>query len=115
MKILIVDDETLPLFIAKKLLAIEYEVEGFTTSTEAIQWAKSNEYDILVSDYYLDNNLNAADLLKELQAIRGKNFKAYVLTNFIDDKIKEELIQLGFNGILEKPLTLEKFKSGTGL
>jgi AmiR/NasT family two-component response regulator len=38
-----------------------------------------------------------------------------VLTNFIDESKVAEIISAGFNGVIEKPLTLEKFKSKVGL
>ena len=51
MKILIVDDEPVELFIAKRFLGMEFQVEGFNTMPDAIQWAKNNPFDILVSDF----------------------------------------------------------------
>ena len=115
MRILLVDDEPLELFLSKRFLSIEFQVEGFNTLPEAIQWAKVNSFDVLVSDYYLGKNIQAQDLLKELIAVKGKSFKSFVLTNYIDDGQKAELIKAGFNGIIEKPMSLEKFKSTVGL
>lgn len=109
MKILIVDDETLDLFIAKKLLGLSYEVEGFTTLQETVLWAKSNHFDVVLVDYYLGPGLFAHHVLKELQAIRGGTFKAFVLSNHVDENQTRELKEAGFNDIIYKPLTLEIF------
>jgi CheY-like chemotaxis protein len=110
-KILVVDDEKLDLFISKKLLSLEYQVEGFTTTNEALQWAIENSFDVALIDYYLGPNLYAPTALKELLAVKGPTFRAFVLSNFVDDKQIRELKDSGFVDIIYKPLTLEKFKS----
>lgn len=114
MKILIVDDEQLDLFIAKKLLSMQFEVEGFTTLPEAVNWAKNNSFDVLLSDYYLGTGLHAQNVLKGIVAVKGKTFKAFVLSNHIDERQAIELKEAGFDGIIEKPLSLDKFKNILG-
>jgi DNA-binding response OmpR family regulator len=107
---LIVDDESLDLFITKKLLGMEFEVEGFSTLEEAVLWSKSNSFDVVLIDYYLGPDLFAHHVLKELHALKGKNFKAFVLSNHVDDNQSRELKEAGFDDIIYKPLTLDKFK-----
>ena len=108
---MVVDDEKLDLFISKKLLSLEYQVEGFTSPAEAVQWAKDSSFDVAVVDYYLGQNLYAHTVLKELLDAKGKTFKAFVLSNFVDDKQIQELKAAGFSEIIYKPLTLEKFRT----
>jgi DNA-binding NtrC family response regulator len=115
MKILIVDDEPVELFIAKRFLGMEFQVEGFNSASEAVQWAKNNSFDVLVSDFNLAANVFAHDLLKSLLEIKGPTFKAYVLTNYVDDIQAAALRAAGFHNIIEKPLSLEKFKAVTDL
>ena len=110
MKILILDDEELDLFINRKLLALEFDVAGFTSIKEATSWAQQNEFDIAVIDYYLAPGVYANHFLKELRSIKVNNFKSYVVTNYIDDRQSAELTADGFTGIIYKPLTLEGFK-----
>lgn len=109
-KILIVDDESLDLFIAKKLLSLEFEVEGFTTLEETVDWSKGNAFDVVLVDYYLGPNIFAHDVLKQLLPLREKNYKAFVLSNHVDDTQSRQLREAGFDDIIYKPLTLEKFK-----
>ncbi len=111
MKILIVDDEQLDLFITKKLLGLQYECEGFTSLPEAVSWATSNSFDILVSDYYLGNGIHAHDVLKQIAAVKPSEFKAFVLSNHIDEQQASDLRKNGFHGIIEKPITVEKFNA----
>jgi DNA-binding NtrC family response regulator len=114
-KILIVDDEQLDLFISKKLLSLEHEVEGFTSLPDATKWAENNSFDVLLSDYYLGTGLHAHDVLSQISKVKGgKPFKAFVLSNHIDEKQAEELRKAGFDAIIEKPLSLEKFRSVVG-
>jgi CheY-like chemotaxis protein len=115
MKILIVDDENLDLFISKRILGSEFQIEGFTSLSEALEWAKHNSFDILVSDYYLGKGQHALDVFKALTDLKGKTFKAYVLTNYIDDGKIAELKQAGYDGIIDKPIVMEKFKKAVGL
>jgi DNA-binding NarL/FixJ family response regulator len=109
-KILVIDDEQLDLFISKKLLSLEFEVEGFISIPQAVRWAQTNSFDVLLSDYYLGTNLYGYDALKELVAVKGKTFKSFVVSNHIDESQAKVLRDAGFNGIIEKPLTIEKFK-----
>ncbi len=115
MKILIIDDEQLDLFISKKLLSLEFQVEGFTNVPELVQWVKNNSFDVLLSDYYLGTGLHAQHVLKEVLALKGNTFKAFVLSNHIDESQAVQLREAGFHGIIEKPLSLEKFKTVVGL
>ncbi len=110
MKILIFDDEQLDLFISKKLLSLEYEAEGFTALPDLMQWVKTNDFDVFLSDYYLDNGLHATAVLKEILKEKSKNFKAFVISSHVDNQQAQELRAAGYDGIIEKPLSLEKFK-----
>jgi len=109
-KILIVDDEELDLFINKKLLSLEFVTEGFTSHKDAVKWAGQNEFDVAVIDYYLGPGVFATDVLKGLISIKGLTFKSYVVSNYVDPKQLQELKEAGFTDIIYKPLTLELFK-----
>lgn len=98
------------MFINRKLLALEFEVAGFTSIKEATNWAQRNDFDVAVIDYYLAPGIFANHVLKELRAIKGNNFKSFVVSNYIDGKQSAELTAAGFTGIIYKPLTLEGFK-----
>jgi len=109
-KILIVDDEELDLFINKKLLSLAFETEGFTSVKDTIHWAQQNDFDVAIIDYYLGPGIYANHLLKELVAIKGPTFKAFVVSNYVDGKQALDLKESGFMDIIYKPLTLEIFK-----
>ena len=110
MQILLIDDSPLELFLSLKILQIEFKAEGFKTLPEALDWAKANTFDVLISDFYIDDHVSAEDVLKAFIDLKGKAFKSFVLTNYVDSTKMTELKNIGFDGILSKPLTLEKFK-----
>lgn len=110
MKILIIDDEPLDLFVAKRLLSLEFEVEGFTTLDEALAWARENSFDVALIDYYITPTVLAHDALKALRQINGDGFKAFTLSNYVDQQQVNALRTSGFNDVIFKPLTLENFK-----
>jgi DNA-binding NarL/FixJ family response regulator len=114
-RILIIDDEELDLFINKKLLGMEYETEGFTSVEKAVQWAEQNTFDIALIDYYLGQDLFAHHALKKLMDLKGNTFDAFVLSNYVDKNQSQELIRSGFKDIIYKPLTVEMFKSTLNL
>jgi len=114
-QILLVDDDPLELFLSLKIIRTQYKADGFKTLPEAIEWAKANPFDILLSDYYLDKQISAHDVLKALHDLKGNTFKSYVLTNYIDETKKAELRELGFDGIIEKPMAIDKLKSAAGI
>ncbi len=114
-RILIVDDENLDLFINKKLLSLEFETEGFTSIEDTLHWAEHNDFDVAVIDYYLGPGIHAHDLLKELVARKGTTFRAFVVSNYVDEKQVITLKAAGFTDIIYKPLTLEGFKKKLNL
>ncbi|MBT1705041.1 response regulator [Fulvivirgaceae bacterium PWU20] len=110
MKVLIVDDESLDLFISKKILSFQYEVSGFTSVDEAIGWAKENTFEAVLVDYYLTAGVTAGQVLKQLTSVKPKSYKAFVLSSFVGDEQIKELKKLGFDDVILKPLTIERFQ-----
>lgn len=115
MKVLILDDEKFDLFVAKKLVSLEFEAEGFTVPQEALDWARTNTFDVVLIDYYLTTTLLAHHVLEQLRAVVTHPFKAFVLTNYVDGEQIAELKTAGFDAVLHKPFTLENFKLQLGL
>ena len=109
MTILLIDDEPLDLFIAKKHLSLDFVVSAFTTSKESLQWAKDNEFDVALIDYYLGPDVGL-DVLNELIKIKGRTFKAFLLTNFVDPQQVVALKSQGFDDVIFKPLTGDKLR-----
>lgn len=109
MKILILDDENLDMFLAKKQLERNYDVTGFTAHKDALTWAEQNDFDVALIDYYLGTYLTGPQVLEDLIKLKGPTFTAFLLTNYIDDSQVSSLKALGFKNVIFKPLTLENF------
>jgi DNA-binding NtrC family response regulator len=109
-QILVVDDDPLELFLSLKIIRLAYQAEGFKTLPEAVEWAKANPFDVLLSDYYISKQVLAPDVLKAIIEVKGKTFKSFVLTNYIDQTKVAALKEAGFDSIIEKPLSLENIK-----
>ncbi|MEJ7645678.1 MAG: response regulator [Chryseolinea sp.] len=110
MKILVVDDEELDLFITSKTLSFEYEIQGFTSIKETVVWASKNDFDVVLIDYYLGPGIFATDMLKEILSIVKGPVRHFVLSNYVDEKQILELKNAGFEDIIYKPVTLESFR-----
>ena len=110
MKILVVDDEELDLFITSKTLSFEYEIQGFTSIKETVAWASENDFDVLLIDYYLGPGIYETDMLKEILPIVKGTVRPFVLSNYVDEKQILGLKNAGFEGIIYKPVTLDLFR-----
>lgn len=116
MKILIIDDESLDLFIARTILQGEFDVEGFTTLKDCLIWASSNDFDAVLVDYYLDTDLHATDVLAALQKVKSAPIRnAFVLSSFVDSNQLKELKKAGFEGVINKPISLEVIRARLGV
>ena len=116
MKILIIDDEPLDLFIAKTVLQGEFEVEGFTTLKDCLIWAGENDFDAVLIDYYLDTDLHATDVLEALRKLKSGAIKnAFVLSSFVDSAQLNKLKESGFEGVINKPISLAVIRAKLGV
>lgn len=112
MRILIIDDESLDLFITRTVLQAEFDVEAFSSLNDAVNWAGNHEFDAALIDYYLGPDLLASDALNALQRVVHSPIRnAFVLTNFVDAQQTTRLTSQGFEGIIMKPVTLELVRS----
>ena len=91
------------------LLHAAFEQPGYI-----VNWAKENDFDVALIDYYLGPGLYAHNVLEELVGLKGQTFKAFVLSNFVDGKQANDLKAEGFLDIIYKPLTLENFREKVG-
>ncbi len=101
--ILLVDDHRILLDGVKNLLAnsADFEVTGTaTTGKEALQLLKSNEYDIMVTDYELPE-LTGLELIKAAKSVLPE-MKIIVLSMHDDPAVVKELLRTGIQGYILK-------------
>ena len=110
-KILIVDDNTLNLKVAGKILS-EYNpiIENTESGIECIEKVKSGKgYDIILLDDMMPK-MSGIETLKELKQIVGFNIPVIALTANAITGMREKYLGEGFDEYLAKPINKEELK-----
>lgn len=101
--ILLVDDHRILLEGVKNLLSgsNQYEVKDTASSgKDALQLIKANEYDILITDYELQD-ITGLELIKAAKSVLPE-LKVIVLSMHDDPSVVRELLRAGINGYILK-------------
>lgn len=113
MKILIVEDSAVDRVIAQKLISkIGWESETAKTGLEATDLLLQNEYALVLMDINISGK-SGMEIIKEIRNNDGSYFKqlpVYALTAS-SPTMQKELLDIGFNGMLSKPLKSEDLKN----
>ena len=112
-KILVVDDEDDITSTVTEVLRAQkiYEVDSTCDSAEAFKLAKTNQYDLLISDFNLPM-LNGDSLFmhirKDTDNSKRKSPKLLLMSGMLDRKtLKSRLDSVGGNSLLRKPFSSE--------
>lgn len=104
MKILLVDDENTNLRIGEAFLFktnLGLEIDLARNYKEAIDKIAANDYDFYVTDYRLNDDFSALDVIKKIK-LRPKNAPILVITALDKDEIFRELQEAGADDFLVK-------------
>lgn len=112
--ILLVDDEPDILSLFKKTLELDgYSTYGFLNPTAAFEHFKHNTraYQIVVTDIRMPA-MSGFQLSRQIRSI-SPDVKIILMTGFEMslDELKTVLPSLKVNGVIEKPVNLEKFRT----
>ena len=104
--ILIVDDD---LGIREALINIfkhaGYLPEGASTGAEALQKIQGKEFDLIT----MDMSMTEMDGIDAISVIRGEtNIPIIVISAFLTDKIKDDLLEREVHHYLDMPFTLDE-------
>lgn len=109
-QVLLVDDSP------SMLAVLEHYVQDLglpcyatTSPSDALQKVQSGAYDILISDYQMDE-MNGIELIKKSKEIFS-DIKSILVTSFGDKKIVLEAISTNVEAFIEKPVDLETLQS----
>lgn len=110
-KVLIVDDNTLNLKVANKLLSnFDLEVELINNGFECINKIKNKEhYDIIFMDIMMPK-MGGLETLKRLKQLDDFNIPVIALTADAMEGKSNKYIEAGFDGYLSKPINKEELK-----
>ena len=102
--IVLVDDEDMVVTSIKSFLTLEtdYDVEGFTTPADALEFIKSNRVDVVVSDYLMPD-MDGISLLAQVKEIQPEATRI-LLTGYADKENAIKAINdVGLYQYIEKP------------
>ncbi len=110
-RILIVDDNTLNIKVAKKSLdGFEFILDAATSGEECLEKVKTgNEYDLILMDIMMPQ-MNGKVTFEKLQKIEGFNIPVIALTADALSGSEEEYSSLGFVSYIAKPFNKEQIK-----
>lgn len=94
-------DELLPI-LSKYFQNIDTAFDGL----EGLQKAKKGNYDLIITDIVMPN-IDGIDMISEIKKIDDKS-KFIVITAYTNKEFLIELIELGIDGYLIKPVTLKQ-------
>jgi len=101
-RVLLVDDDTSLLKLAKRALQTEgsFQVETALSVQEAFQKIKEEKFDVIVSDYMMPDK-DGLTFLKELRE-KGENIPFIIFTGKGREEVAKEALNLGADQYLSK-------------
>ena len=102
--VVLVDDEDMVLTSLRSFLTLEteYNVETFTSPKAALEFIRSNEIDLVVSDYLMPE-MDGITFLAEVRTIKP-NVPRIILTGYADKENAVKAInEIGLFQYIEKP------------
>lgn len=110
MKALVVDDSTINLKVAQKMLEHEnVEVDTALSGEECLKLVQVNAYDVIFMDIMMPK-MDGVETFKHLQELDGFKTPVVTLTADAVSGAKEKYLSLGFYDYLAKPINLKELK-----
>lgn len=113
--VLIVDDNevNLALFSALVKKLGDCETSAFASASEALAWAKCNDFDLLIVDYMMPE-LDGIEFIRQFRAIAGKEGIPALMVTASDQKpVRYRALDVGANDFLTKPVDKIEFLART--
>ncbi|MFP4394657.1 MAG: response regulator [Anaerolineales bacterium] len=111
-RVLIVDDEptvTMTLAAGLEKLGAAYEVETASDGKTALEKVRAKPYALLITDYKMPG-MSGLDLAQTVHQI-SPTTQIVLMTAYGSSELQEELENLGLNGYLDKPFTVDQMRS----
>ena len=106
--ILLVDDEEIHHDIADAVLGKSHVLTHVRSGPSAIEQCKNQAFDVVLMDMQMPE-LSGQETTEQLRRIFTTPTAIIGLTNMPIQSQKQELLKIGFNGFLEKPLKRDSF------
>lgn len=111
--VLVVDDDDISLVITSKLLQeTRMTVDTANSVEECLKKTQKTPYDVILMDYMMPG-MDGAGLLKEIRKQEAglcRNTDVILMSANVEPEKKNEYLLLGFDGILEKPIDVQRLE-----
>lgn len=105
--VLILDDQTISLMILEELIHSiddDIQVECFTDPVKALEWAKHNRHDLVITDYKMPH-MDGVEFTHWFRQIPACTDIPLVIITCIDDKsVRYKALEAGATDFLSKPI-----------
>ncbi|MCI5195933.1 MAG: hybrid sensor histidine kinase/response regulator [Candidatus Electrothrix sp. AW5] len=106
--ILVIDDEPQLRDLAIKMLdSLGYTVDAVCSGELAIKYLLEKTVDLIIIDMQMEMGMNGYETYREIIKIYPEQ-KALIVTGFSDSKDVKAALQLGANGFIKKPYSIEQ-------
>jgi len=105
-RVLYVEDNPSMAELTQLLLAqLGVEIDHFATGEAAKQAFAQHDYDLVLSDFFLEGEMSGLELLRAVRGAKGNKARVPVLmmSSFSDESRKIELLRSGANDYVAKP------------
>ncbi|NPA94655.1 MAG: response regulator [Thermodesulfobacteria bacterium] len=108
-KLIIIDDEPI---VGKRLKQVftklGYQVETFTNPLVALEYMKSNPFDIVVTDFKMEE-MDGMEVLKRARQF-NPDARVIIITGYAKPETAKEAFKSGVFDFMVKPFRLEELK-----
>lgn len=102
-RVLLIDDERDALEVLEWVLKDHgYEVCAVSEVSQALEVGRAFKPDLLVTDYFLRDDLSGLDIVRELR-LDDPKLRAVLMTGMVVEQIQPELDAIGNVDVLRKP------------
>ena len=102
-RILAVDDDRIQRILIKDILnSLGYDVSVAQNGTEAVQMVRDNDYDLILLDMIMDDDLDGLDTYAEIIKYKP-NQKAIIVSGFSENSRVSDAKKLGVGAYVKKP------------
>lgn len=103
--ILIDDDDFVVRAISSMLESVEYEVESYPDAGPALEQGNFVAADLIITD--LEMPTSGEDFIAAVRG-RGIGLPILVVSGFLTEERREELVLMGVQAVLEKPFRMQE-------
>jgi|EndMetStandDraft_4_1072995.scaffolds.fasta_scaffold131540_1 CheY-like chemotaxis protein len=109
-KVLIVEDETDALQLLRwQIEELGHQVMTANTAAAALAIGRSFQPEALVTDYFLQGELNGLDVIEQLRSMNPK-LRVVLITGLLRNALTEEIRRLHDVPVLTKPFDMKRLK-----